>query len=178
MTTGYDVEILSITDLTLEQKTDLLTKCKVELIIEHNEFDTLILNAIVAEIKKIEAYTCHFLHLREIKVSVQTASGIFDLPYMPVVRTPIPVFSDSQAVVFNSVNSLLTKSDAPVSLTYWAGFSEIPEDFQAVIFKSVRIYLDTEKGSLNHLQKVQALKELRELYLSNYRLNATISSYC
>jgi hypothetical protein len=177
MTTGYDVEILETTDLTLAQKTDLLNRCKIELVIEHSDFDTLILNAILAEIKKSEAYTCHFLYLRKVKVSVQTAKGIFDLPYMPVAKTPIPVFSDSQAVVFDSVNSLLANSDVPVSLTYWAGFDKMPEDFESVIFQSVRISLDTEKGSLNHLQKVQALKELRELYLSNYRLNAVITSY-
>jgi hypothetical protein len=177
MTTGYSIEILSKTELTTEQKANLLAKCKSELIIEHNDFDVVIANLILAKAKEVETLTSNFLSIRQVKVNVKTVKGILDLPYSPALRSPAPTFSDSQVVVWDSGNSLYAFSDVPISVTYSAGYSVIPEDLETYIIQSIRVHFDTEKGALNHLQKIDAIQGLRDLYLTKNRINALISSY-
>lgn len=176
MTTGYSVEIVSKTELTLLQKTNLLAKCKAFIMIEHNELDAVIADLILKEIEDIEEYTCHFLTVRVVKVNVLSVSGILDLSFMPVLRIPAPVFSDLQAVVWGSYNSLIAKSTVPVSVTYSAGYAEVPLKIQYVIFENLRIFLDRE-DNLKLPEKIKAMEDYRKLSLSNMRHNALISSY-
>ena len=176
MTTGYSVEIVSKTELTLLQKTNLLAKCKAFIMIEHNDLDAVIADLILKEIEDIEEYTNHFLTVRVVKVNVLSVLGILDLSYMPVLRSIVPVFSDSQAIVWGSYNSLIASSTVPVSVTYYAGYAEIPLKIQYVIFENLRIFLDRE-DNLKLPEKIKAMEAYRKLSLSNLRQNALISSY-
>lgn len=176
MTTGYSIQIIETTDLTTEQKANFLAKCKGFIMIEHNELDVVILDLIISEIRRIEKFTSHFLYVREVQVSVLSVTGILDLPYMPALRTPSPTFSDSQAVTWGTDNCLIANSSVPVSVTYSAGYSEIPEDILDAIFEAVRIFFDRE-DKLSLPEKIKAMTAYREFALENYRLNALISSY-
>lgn len=176
MTTGYRADIVEKTELTLLQKTNLLAKCKASLLIEHDGHDTVIADLILNQIEEVEEYTYHFLHPRKVTVSVLSVQGILDLSYMPILRTPAPLFSDSQAVVWGSYNSLIAKSNVPVSVTYSVGYAEIPLKIQYVIFESLRIFFDKE-DNLSLPEKIKAMEDYRKFSLSNLRQNALISSY-
>lgn len=176
MTTGYSVQILEITELTSVQKAGLLAKCKGFLMVEHNELDVVIADLIFKEIKAVERFTSNFLYRRKIQVSVLSVKGILDLPYIPVLRTPAPIFSDSQTVTWGSDNSLIANSTEPVSVIYSAGYSEIPEDMTYSIFETVRIFFDRE-DKLSLSEKIKAMIAYREYAFDNYRINALISSY-
>ena len=176
MTTGYSVEIVETTELSPLQKTNLLAKCKAFIMIEHNDLDTVIADLILKEIEEIEEYTYHFLHVRKVTVNVLSVIGILDLSYMPILKTSLPVFSDSQAVVWGSYNSLIACSKVPVSVIYSVGYAEIPVKIQYVIFENLRVFFDRE-DNLSMPEKIKAMKDYREFSLSNMRQNALISSY-
>ena len=156
MTTGYSVEIVEKTELTLLQKTNLLAKCKAFIQIEHNDLDGVIADLILKEIEDIEEYTCHFLTVCVVKVNVLCVQGILDLSYLPVLRTPAPLFSDSQVVVWGSYNSLIANSKIPISVTYSVGYAEIPLKIQYVIFENLRVFFDRE-DNLNLPEKIKAM---------------------
>ena len=176
MTTGYSIQIIETTELTTEQKAILLAKCKGFMMIEHTELDVVIADLIFKEIKAVERFTSNFLYVRKVQVSVLSVKGILDLPYVPAIKTLTPIFSDNQAVTWGSDNSLIANSSEPVSVTYSAGYSDIPEDILYDIFETVRIFFDRE-DKLSLPDKIKAMTAYREFAFENYRLNALISSY-
>ena len=176
MTTGYSIQIIVDSGLTSAQRTNLLGLCKAYMMIEHNELDVVITDLIIGEIKRVEKFTSNFLYVRQIQVSVLSVKGILDLPYIPALKTPSPIFSDNQAVMWGADNSLIANSSVPITVTYSAGYEVIPEDILQAIFEATRIFFDRE-DKLRLPDKLKAMKEYREFALSNYRFNALYSTY-